>query len=191
MSDVSPSPARVESRVGLGDTDAWIVQSYQHLTDAPWPMMVSTGAVIIATLVAVGIANHVSHPAAWAVVALVGTIGIFRVRPWLMRRLTLKSLTKALAIRGVHYPMTASMTVTDSEVHWTMGVLESRCPIDAISDVKRLGPFLMLTVQGSPVLVPERAFDSVEHRMMVFAALRRGMTAEAVARSPDLSAQAR
>ena len=72
-----------------------------------------------------------------------------------------------------------------------MGVLESRCPIDAISDVKRLGPFLMLTVQGSPVLVPERAFDSVEHRMMVFAALRRGMTAEAVARSPDLSAQAR
>lgn len=191
VTDVSPPLARVESSVDLGETDAWIVQSYQHLTGAPWPVMISTGAVIIATLVAVGLANHISHPAAWAVVALVGVIGIFRVRLWLLRRLTLKNVTEALATRGVHYPMTASMTVTESEVHWKMGVFESRCPIDAISDVIRLGPFLLLTVQGSPVLVPERAFDSPEHRMMVLAALRRGMTAEAVARSPDLSTQAR
>lgn len=171
----------------LGETDGWIARSDRHLTGEPWPQMIATGSVIFATLVAVILAGLVNHPLAWGAVAIVGIIA-FRLRPWLWRRLALKRLTGSLALRDVHYPMPASVTVTDTEVLWTLGVFDSRCPISAISDVRRLGPYWLLTVQGSSVLLPDRAFQSDEQRRTVLAALRHGMTPEAVARSPDLTA---
>lgn len=177
----------VESEVRFGETDGWIRRAGRHLTGEPWPNLMATVPLVLATLAAIVLASLVKHPAAWVAAVVLGIVA-FRLRPWLWRRLALKRLKRALAIRDVHHPLPASMTVTDTELQWSLGVFESRCPINAVSDVRRLGPFWVLTIQGATVFLPERSFLSDDHRKTVLAALRNRMKPEAVARSRDLTA---
>jgi len=177
----------VEGELRFGETDGWARRANRHLTGEPWPNLMATGPLILATLAAIVIAGLLKHPAVWAAAVVVGIVA-FRLRPWLWRRLAVKRLKHTFAIRDVHFPLPASMTVTDTQVQWSLGVFDSRCPIDAVSDVRRLGPFWLLTVQGVSVFLPDRNFQSDDHRRTVFTALRDGMKPEAVARSPDLTA---
>lgn len=103
----------------------------------------------------------------------------------LVRRRTVARYRRNLIHRGVSNPLPSSFTVTEDALVTSLGIVETRAPWSAVSEIFPVGPYWVLLIQGTANFLPKRNFgDAVQERAFIAEVLGR-LSPDARGRSAD------
>ena len=103
----------------------------------------------------------------------------------LLRRLIVGRFRRKLVERNVANPLPLRITADADGLTTLTGVVETRAPWSAVSEIFPIGPYWVLLIQGSPTFVPKRHFAADADERGFVGAVVEQLTAEARRRSED------
>jgi len=183
---------KISGQLFIGEASAWGAKASQPLSGHPWPMVWSNvvGSLVgIVCIFTAGILQSMGLAPGWiwAVGILTGVGGGVWATLRVCRSLVVRHFRKALLARDVQNPLPASMQVADGWLSTNTGVIETRAPLIAVSDISKIGPYWVLIIQGGAHFIPLRTFTSSTEELEFLRAIDDGISSAARRRSPDLT----
>ena len=180
---------QVDGHIHIGEASRWAGRACSRLT--------GNTILRLATGIFAGVAAVVpGMVAAWYVTDVLGASGwlylpvmLLVMWPCLMLALRLVRgqlvgrYRRRLVERGVVDPLPLRITAGTDGLTTLTGVVETRTPWSAVTEIFPVGPYWVLLIQGSPIFVPKRHFSApAEERGFVGTVVER-LSAEARGRS--------
>lgn len=182
---------QVDGHIHIGEATRWAGRACSRLT--------GNSVLRLATGIGLGVAAVVPGlTAAWFATDVLGAPGwlylpILLLVLWpvlllaqrFVRDLFVRRYRRRLIERGVTNPLPLRITANADGLTTLTGVVETRAPWSAVSEIFPVGPYWVLLIQGSPTFVPKRLFAGGDEERGFVGAVVEQLTAEARGRSGD------
>ncbi len=183
----------VEGDIRIGEAGRWTTKAAARLNGYPWPVLVSnlvSGVAAVAVVIGYGaLQSRFGLPAwTWLPLLAVGLYLSWRAGVAACRACIIRFARKAFAERGLVDPVGTRYRIEPHAFVTVSGLIETRAPWAAVSDIFPAGPYWIILAQSNPTYLPRRFFaDPTAERAFVGAILAR-MPPDAVARSGKATA---
>ena len=182
---------QVDGHIHIGEAARWASRACSRLSGSSF--------LRLASGIGLGVAAAVpGMTAAWYVTDVLGAPGwlylpVLLLVLWptmllvihLLRRLIVGRFRRKLVERNVANPLPLRITADADGLTTLTGVVETRAPWSAVSEIFPIGPYWVLLIQGSPTFVPKRHFAADADERGFVGAVVEQLTAEARRRSED------
>jgi len=181
---------QITGEVRIGEAAAYGARACAPLTNAPWPMLMTTAASAIGGILAVAlgrllaILGVIPEPLAPVAMIVAGIASIWlSIR--LARAMTVRNFRRNLLVRGIPNPIATAFEVTPQALICRSDCMEYRADWRVVTDVLMAGPYWVALAQAHPLMLPRRFFvDEAAERAFIRAILQH-LEPAARARSRD------
>jgi hypothetical protein len=182
---------RVEGDIHIGEANRWASRACARLNGNSWLNLLlglalgaaAGGAGILAAGATVGSAAAPAWLYLPIFFAVAAPAWILAIR--LLRSMMVARFRRNLLARGVRNPLPWVVQVEDDYLTIRIGVVETRTPWSAVSEVFPVGPYWVFLVQGTATFVPKRTFGSFAQERAFLAEIVKRLDPVSRRRSPE------
>tara|TARA_R110002167_G_scaffold20955_5_gene76223 strand:- start:777 stop:1352 length:576 start_codon:yes stop_codon:yes gene_type:complete len=180
----------VEGTIKIGEASRWAGKAAARLNGYPWTVIIANLVSAVVALVGIfliGILQALFHWPVWVWLPL-GAVGLYaswRIAMMACRAWALQFARRAFRARGLVDPVPTAYRLEGDAFVSRSGLVETRAPWRAVSDLFLAGPYWVVLAQANPIYLPRRFFADTDAERGFIAAMLDRMSPEAVLRSPE------
>jgi hypothetical protein len=186
----------VEGTIRIGEAARWAGKAAARLNGYPWTVIIAnlvSAVVAFVGILLISILQALFHLPVWVWFPL-GAVGLYaswRVAMMACRAWGIQFARRAFRARGLVDPVPTAYRLEGDAFVSLSGLVESRAPWAAVSDLFVTGPYWVVLAQAYPIYLPRRFFADADAERSFIGAMLDHMSPEAVLRSPEAVALAR